>query len=81
MPVKRVSVVTNANALKVTTGHYSLEPVLSRIENFYPRIINSPDKASRSAEEEAYLLTLVTTQMARDPYGRAWIGDEAAIIF
>jgi hypothetical protein len=80
--VRDVSVVRNANTLQVTGGlDYSLERVLSKIENHYPRIIASLDSTVRTRDEDAWILSLITTQMARDPFNRAWIGEEAAQIY
>jgi len=59
----------------------SLEEALSQIESHYPAIIASLDRAPRSAEQNALILSLVATQFARYPFNRAWIGEEAALIY
>jgi hypothetical protein len=80
--IRNVSVVKDANTLETVSGKdISLELALSRIESHYPAIVASLDRAPRSGEENALILSLVTTQFARDPYYRAWIGEEVALIY
>jgi Protein of unknown function (DUF4238) len=80
--VKKVSVVKHANTLKLSSGlDYSLEEALSKIENFYPAIIASLDRVARTPEEDAFVLTLVTTQMARDPFYRGWLREDVEAIY
>lgn len=77
--VRNVSLIKDANTLDVAAGRdYSLESTLSKVEGFCPRIVESLDHSPRTSEEDAFILALVTTQMARDPFHRAWVGEEVA---
>ena len=82
-PVKNVSVIGNANTLRVRSGlDYSLENMFSKVESYYPSVIVSLDHTVRSPDEDAFIMALVTTQMARDPLNRSTVvGDEAASIY
>jgi hypothetical protein len=81
--IKKVSVVSHANTLQTDGGRdYSLETVLSKIEGHFPRIVALLDQATRTPEEDSWVLSLVVTQAARDPYLRlGFIGEEVENIF
>jgi hypothetical protein len=82
MSTRKASVVRDANTLRVSSGlDFSLEEALSKVESYYPQIISSLDNTIRKPAEDAFILALISTQMARDPFQRAWIGEDVASIY
>lgn len=79
--IKRVAFVRDANTLRTDCGlDFDLEELLSKAENEFPSVIECLDLPTRAEEHDRAILGLVAVQFARDPYHRAWLGDEVNVI-
>jgi hypothetical protein len=79
--IKRVAVIRDANTLRTDGGlDFDLEELLSKAENEFPNVIECLDLASRTEEQDRAIFGLIAVQFARDPYHRAWLGEEVDVI-
>ena len=80
--LNNTSVVGHANTLETDLGRdFSLEELLAKVEGYFPEVFRLLDVRARTSEETSLILSLVATQVARDPWNRNGVFGEVAVTY